>query len=321
MKRKLTILALLVVVALIYCGCSNDVYEPAPMDNQSEEFYGYDDWGVDQAPTAGETIDRDYATGDSDYQADSGGADSQLADAGVRKRIVTANLRMTADDPYAAMQALEDKATALAGYVADSCMEQDELGVNYVTLTLRIPAEALEAMTEAAGTLGHISSYDMASEEITQEYWDIQSRLKSAKAQEEQLIILMGQATNVEETLLVRESLAQVQTEIERYQGQIRLWDAQVAYSTLYVRIDRTQAAVVAGTPEGISIWRVGDVWARMKNGFANTGRFLVNALYSMLIMLSYLAIPLIIVAALVLLIVWLAKRGKKRRTQPKDTK
>ncbi|MDD3243606.1 MAG: DUF4349 domain-containing protein [Eubacteriales bacterium] len=307
MKKRLAILALLLCAALLYSGCAKQASPQSETKAYDGEYLAGEsmengDYGVEADDTAGvETPQAETTTGGSTQE--------------VQKLIVTAKMSLSADDPQAAVEALRRKAEQLGGYASDSDLRTDEKGVRSGSVTLRVAPEKLDELVSAAGALGQMDSYTMNSQEITQEYWDIQARLTNAKAQETQLLALLGQCTTVEDTLKVRDALSDVQREIEQYQGQIKLWDYQVGYSTLDVSVTRTATAEVAGE-KGVSIWNGSDVWNRMKTGFANTGKTIVNVFYFVLIALAYLAIPLLIAGAVALAIVLLVRARKNRKAK-----
>lgn len=306
MKRWMGLVALVLCMAVLYCGCAassaQDNKVPAPATEEWTAQGAAEDLNYGIAGTTTDTASSQTAA---------------LKQDDIQKLIVTAQMDMTADDPQAAADALSKKAQELGGYVSSSSMQQDDLGVSQAQVMLRVAPEALEQLTQEAGTLGRVTSYNMDTQEITQEYWDVQARLKNAQAQEAQLLLLMQQATTIEDTLKVREALSDVQGEIESYQGQIKLWDNQVGYSTLNVWIDRSSSASVSGSEDRISMWRMSDVWTRMKNGFVTTGRFLVNAGYSILILLAYLAIPLLLMAVVAVIVILIVKARRGKRKNP----
>lgn len=246
-------------------------------------------------------------------------AESAAGDASMRKIVYNANMDVTSDDPSAALEIIIEKAKALGGYLSGSYTTTDELGAYRCTATLKVPAEQLETLVSAAKEIGKVDSYELLSDDISLSYYDIEARLASAKAEEAQLIEILDKCETVEEVLAVRESLAAVRSDIESYQGQINLWDNLVAYATLDLTVRRTQRAVVEGDAEPIAIWKSSDVWKKMRLGFVNGARFVVNAVGAIGIFLAYVALPGAVIAAVVIGLIALNKKLKPAREKRRE--
>jgi hypothetical protein len=72
---------------------------------------------------------------------------------------------------------------------------------------------------------------------VTNEYVDLQSRLKARQAAEAQLLEMMKQSQNADDTLAIFNQLIQIQSEIEVLKGQIKYYDESVATSAISVRL------------------------------------------------------------------------------------
>lgn len=231
-----------------------------------------------------------------------------------QKIVYTAYLTITADSPADALTAAQEACTQLGGYVADSYQSANGDGDGYASATLKVPAEKLETLMERLSGLGKTDSCRLESDEITMDYYDIAARLSAARAEEEQLLVLLGNCTTIEEMLLVREQLAAVREQIESYQGRINLWDHQVAYATVELSLQAVQKTAVAGEGTLIELWSASDIGRRMSDGFQNGWRFLLNGIGAIGIVLANVLLPGIVVAAIVLGIVLLVRRSRKKR-------
>ena len=240
----------------------------------------------------------------------------QPADASARKIVYNADMTMTADDPSAAQAAVIERAAALGGYVADSYVTNDELGAWRTSATIKVPAERLDELVTAAKALGRVDDYQLSSDDITTRYYDIAARLKSAQAEEEQLLEILNRCESVEEILAVRESLARVRADIESYQGQINLWDNLTSYATLQLTVNRTPQPAVKGETELIAIWRASDVWNRMSRGFSNGARFVVNAVSALGIFLAVAIIPAAVLFLCVGLPIIIVRKRRRARAE-----
>ncbi|MGI5877553.1 MAG: DUF4349 domain-containing protein [Christensenellales bacterium] len=226
-----------------------------------------------------------------------------------RKIIYTAQMRFVCDEPGDALRFFTDKAEELGGYVAASSSDtQGSSRVTSAQITLRLPSGTLEAFRDYAAGLGSVRSFEMNSDDITDEYYDLDARLTQAKAQEQQLLTFMEQAETIEDTLRVYEELGNIREEIDVMEGRRRMWDKQVAYSTLTISITATPS-YVEDSPEFIRVIAMSDAWQLARRGFINVGRGTLNFISWLFIAIGWLLIPGAIVGGILLLVRFLRRR------------
>ncbi len=310
MKRSARLLpvlsSLLCLLLLLFTGCS-----ASSKGNSTEMLYSNDT--ADQYAPAEKPMAVEPTVEESDAGTALGTQSGGMDDRDLRKIIYNASMDITADDPAAAMRAIVEKAAALGGYVANSSTSNDDDGTSHVYLTIKIPFDKLDALVAQAEGTGRVDDYRLSSDDISLDYYDVEARLKNAKAEEAQLLAILEQCTSVEEILEVRKSLTSVRGDIESYQAQINLWDHLVAYTTLDIRIDRTPKTQESAEGELLSIWKASDVWKDMQRGFQNSARFMINAISAIGIVLAVAIIPCGILFLCIGLPIILHKRKKKR--------
>ena len=76
------------------------------------------------------------------------------------------------------------------------------------------------------------------SQDVTDEYVDLRARLDSQEATEEALFRLLERAETVEAALKVRQTLAEVQQEVESLKGRIKLLEETSAFSLVSVNLE-----------------------------------------------------------------------------------
>lgn len=241
-------------------------------------------------------------------------AEAQQSASGTRKIIYNANLDVTADDPAGALQAVIDKTKALGGYVSGSYTENDDEGAVRSSVTLKVPFDALDALVNAAKATGKVNDYRLSSDDISLQYYDINARLENAKAEEKQLVAILAECKTVEDLLAVRENLSRVRGDIESYQAQINLWDNLVSFATLEMVIRRTPKQVVSAEDDLLAVWKASEVWKNMSRGFQNSIRFVINALYTIGIVLAIAVIPAGILFLCIGLPIILRRRNKRKK-------
>lgn len=126
-------------------------------------------------------------------------------------------------------------------------------------VTIRVPAEHFEQASGALRDLGTLRSESVSSEDVTQEFVDLESRLRHQRAEEDVLVALMAQAKSVRDTLAVQSRLSEVQGEIEQITGRLRFLEERSDFSTITVHLAEPGALVLPfedGSPSFAKAWR-----------------------------------------------------------------
>ena len=100
-------------------------------------------------------------------------------------------------------------------------------------MTLRIPDVALEDALERIGAYGEVERREIRSQDVTESYTDLQIRLDNARALQARLRDLLERAETVSDVVEVENALSRVTLEVERLEGQKRLLDNQIVFSTV----------------------------------------------------------------------------------------
>jgi hypothetical protein len=169
---------------------------------------------------------------------------SQAAPVPVDRKIIrNANLSLETDDPKKAMQRIASVAESRGGFVVTSETRQ-EAGVDggkaqeTITMDVRVPAAQFDAaMNDIRATASRVISEKMTGQDVTEEYIDLDARLRTQKALESQLLNIMKNANDVTDAMSVERELANVRTEIEKIEGRKRFLDNQTSLSTISVTI------------------------------------------------------------------------------------
>jgi hypothetical protein len=122
---------------------------------------------------------------------------------------------------------------AAGGYISGLDKRVDDLGRPSVNLTLRVPADKLDGALDTIRTLGRIIHEQVTTEDVTEEYVDLDARLRNLKKAEERLLDHLGKAILIDSTLKVEQELTRVREQIERFEGRFRFLGHRVRYSTI----------------------------------------------------------------------------------------
>ena len=208
-----------------------------------------------------------------------------------RKLIQTAELHLEVPSYLRAREAIDAQLARVGGYVADARVEHRDGEVSRAELTIRVPVGELAAFLSSTARSGEVLHETLSSEDITEDYYDLKARLENARRLEGRLLSLMSsQADSVKALLEVERELARVREEIERFEGKMRLWDGQVALSTVKLQLF-TEQLYAAAAPPSLS-QRLGDTLGESWKVMVGLGRgilLLAAALLPWLLPLSLL--------------------------------
>jgi hypothetical protein len=191
-----------------------------------------------------------------------------------------------------AVERIQALAASLDGYIAHVSMQTGADQFRRATLTLRIPAERFDEATAGVRPLGKVEQLDVAVEDVTEQYVDLEARLANARRLEERLLrLLETRAGTLEQVLAAERELARVRTEIELYDGRLRQLAGRVSLSTLTVVVQEPRP--ILGTTPGQSV--LGNAFRQAWRNFVWTVAGIISAagaLIPLLLLLAVLAWP-----------------------------
>jgi hypothetical protein len=160
--------------------------------------------------------------------------------------VQTASLTILATNYDEASAAIEKLAAAHGGYVEKLDAKAQTGNARELTAALRIPTKQLEGFLADVRKLGHVEEENRENEEVSDQYVDLQARLKSARATEQRLIELLGTRTGkLEDVLEAERELARIRGEIESMQGQSTILVHRVNYATVQVDLSEEYRQVL----------------------------------------------------------------------------
>ncbi|MCU1375350.1 MAG: hypothetical protein JWO68_2636 [Actinomycetia bacterium] len=146
-----------------------------------------------------------------------------------------------------------DRATAVAsgvgGFVADSSTSSFAKGQASGELTLRVPAARFDDVRKALARMGTLESVQLGGNDVGGQLVDLDARLRTLRAEEGSLDVILGKAADIGQILQVRDRLTGVRTQIEQLAGQQAALEDQVALATVHVSLHESGATVVKAKP------------------------------------------------------------------------
>ncbi|HXF83004.1 MAG TPA: DUF4349 domain-containing protein, partial [bacterium] len=170
--------------------------------------------------------------------------------------------------------------------------------------TVRVPAARFSAVLLEVERLGTVESRRVSGQDVTEEFVDLQARLRNLERHESRLQSFMDRATRVGDLLAIERELARVRGEIEVLTGRLRFLEHQVALATVEVAL-RQKAPAVGGR-----LWDAGATLERMAAAFRATLRQLAAAFEAVAVM----AAALLPVGVLGAVVVGIVRRWRRAR-------
>jgi Domain of unknown function (DUF4349) len=155
-----------------------------------------------------------------------------------RKLIRNANVDLEIASFDEAVQKITAFASEERGYIATSSSEKQANGKLRGEVVVKVLPENLDRFLQKIRGLGELKNQTLGTEDVTKAYFDTDSRLKNARVMEQRLIDMLKTKTGkVADLLAVEKELGRVREEIEKMQGELKYWDAQVQFATVTIAL------------------------------------------------------------------------------------
>ncbi|HEY6400273.1 MAG TPA: DUF4349 domain-containing protein [Blastocatellia bacterium] len=170
------------------------------------------------------------------------------------KVIKNAEITIETDTPDEGQRKIAAIADKHSGFVVISESKQNEavsqkVASKVVNIVVRVPAQQFEtAIAEIRGVGGRVLYEKSSGQDVTEEYIDIEARIRAKKALEAQFLEIMKQARKISDALEVQTQIASVRTEIESLEGRRRFLENQSALSTINITLHTPTPMVAAAT-------------------------------------------------------------------------
>jgi len=232
--------------------------------------------------------------------------------------IQNADLAIVVSDVKGRMEAIQDMAQQLGGFVVSSNLYQshtnDYVEVPEAQITIRVPAENLDqALEQIKKDVVEVQNETRSGQDVTAEYVDLQSRLKNYEAAEAQLEEIMNNADGTEDVINTFNQLVYYREQIELVKGQIKYYEEAAALSAISVRIvaEETIQPVVIGKwePKGVALEAVQDLIDFLKGFVDFLIRFVIYTL------------PVLVIVFIPFYLMFLGARAVFRKLRGKKVK
>lgn len=181
----------------------------------------------------------------------------------------------------------------------------DDSGEGRGTVIVRVPSDRFEDTLTELRDIGRIESQFVDTQDVTDEFVDLEARIRNARTAERVLLNLMDEATTIADTIRVQNQLERVQENIERMRGRLRVLEDQTSFSTLAVDVIEEGAPKEDPEEAGTLI----KAWRDAVDGFMGV--------VSGVIVASGVVLPVAIMALIVALLVRRVRPRFERGPEP----
>ena len=302
MKKFLALLlALTLALMLVGCGASK-----APMEDAAMDMVTSDDAAMDMGFDAGGAPMEDFKE-EAEYQSGAFEEYTSTTDGNKLKdvkMVYTANMdlqTLSFDQADSDISALVEE---MGGYFEQRSISNRSSGYRYAEYTVRVPAEKFNDFCSQMGTLCHLVYKNESADNITESYYDTQSRLVTAQTKLERLQELLRRAESMEDIITIESAISETEWTIENLTGTLRTYDSLVGFSTIYMTLHEVYELSGQGQAPVTFGDRLGESFL---DGLKSIGRTAQN----FAVWLAYSWFWLLIVVVIVIVVIRTIRRRK----------
>ena len=114
------------------------------------------------------------------------------------------------------------------GYISNTWTNRNRL-----TITAKVPANRFEEAMNSTGNFGILNSRSISTDDVTENFYDLETRLNTRKILQQKLSGYLKDAKNISDLLEIERQLNNVTSEIESMEKQFRRLSNQIEFSTI----------------------------------------------------------------------------------------
>jgi len=216
-----------------------------------------------------------------------------------QKIIKTGHLAFETKDPDATHRKIMDLTKSHDGFV-----QNDNSGKSYNrlyrTITVRVPTEKFQSFIDAVSEgVPYFDQKDISRKDVTEEFIDLEARLKAKRELERRYLELLTKAKNVKEMLEIERELSTIREEIEAKQGRLNYLQNKVSLSTVNIEFYKLTSET------GVTLSYGQKMKNAFKGGWDGISVFFLGLLYLW---------PLYLIIAIIFLVIRRIIKRKKRK-------
>lgn len=296
-KYKLVTLVIL-SLGLFLAACSGGSSESSENAKTSMDMAA-----SEEAPAEAKTEQNRLADGNNKGANDTN-RDSQQS----RMVIYHADLHLEVKDYKSVHSKIELLVNEMNGYIVESNVYNHGENQMEGRLTVRVPQSFFNSFISQVGEMSEkVNHQNITGQDVTEEYVDLGSRLKSKEVVEERLLQFMRDAKETKDLLQISSDLAVVQEEIEQIKGRMNYLENQANLSTVSMTLYENKVIVPEIDGSGLN------TWDKIKREFMDSINFILGAVSGFFVFLIGNS-PILILLGLLGFVVYLFMRKIARQ-------
>lgn len=229
----------------------------------------------------------------------------------VQKLIKNVFIDIETLDYEGTVSAVKSRCSSYNGYIQESVENGKNLYSNSLresVIVIRVPSEKLESFLGDVELLGNVLRTEINTDDVTDEYFDIETRLEALNIKKTTYMTLLEEATEISEVVSLTEALSDVIYEIESLTTKLNKYDSLVNYSTITVKIFEVKKLDTD----------------TQKNFFEEIGDTFVSSIEALIELLKGIflcvvaMIPFLVIPAIVLVVILIFVRNKNKKKNKK---
>lgn len=237
-----------------------------------------------------------------------------------RKIIYNSFYRIDTEEYEKSISALDTLCEKYGAYYerVEKYGQRTEYTSRWAEFVVRIPKNNYKAFISETGNVGTVTRSSEENRDVTEQYFDTEARLESAKIREERLLQILSKSEKLDDVLMLERELADVRYEIENYSGTLRKYDSLVSYSTATVTISEVKKVAPPVTEKtGLSQ----KLSSALQSGFdAFYGGLTVVLMGIVFCLPGLLFVVLPVVIAVIIIAVVVVRKIKKKKNKKNKT-
>jgi hypothetical protein len=151
-----------------------------------------------------------------------------------RKLIKTGTIEFETENLNETNARIISSVKKLGGYISNENEYNNNYGQITINLTVRIPSKNFDALlSEVSKGVTHFDNKSINVKDVTEEFVDVQARIKTKKELETRYLQILEKAKTVKEILEIERELGNLRADIESFEGRLKYLKDQVSFSTL----------------------------------------------------------------------------------------
>ena len=300
MKKK--IIGLILIFSIIMVGCTSKTSEDSSSASQTLEMAQSDS-----------SVSTEMYDMDSGATEESGVSEENLLES-ERKIIKSSQLSLETAKFNDVINSLENMVNSYGGYISSSSIDAEGINNNYQCLRfanyeIKVPSDKLDDFLDESSKLATVRNKSTSAEDITAQYYDNESRLKSLQIQEERYLEILKTATEVKDIIEIENALTDVRYEIENLTTYLNKISNLVDMATVNINIQEvSQETVAQSVPKTLGE----KISSSFVNSLKKIKEFSINTVIFIIAAIPYL----IIISILLVLSLGIYKAIKNKKSK-----